>query len=55
MNIKDWIPQRIKHEDKTAWESPNRHIWVSWGGHPVTFHVDIGPASFMWIRKLPRP
>lgn len=48
--IRDYIPRRTKHRDKTAFESPNMKIWISWGGYPVAFHVTVGQAGFMWLK-----
>lgn len=49
--IRDYIPRRTKHKEKTAYESPNMKIWISWGGYPLVFHVSVGPAVFMWQTK----
>lgn len=47
--MREWIPRKLKHRDKTAFESPNRKIWISWGGHPIRFHVEVCRSSFMWM------
>ena len=49
--IAQWIPRRTKHRDKTAFESPNQKIWISWGGYPVRFHLQVSRSSFMWMEK----
>lgn len=50
--IKPWVPLRLKeHKDKTAFESANRKIWLSWGGDLVRFHVSLGPLDIMWMER----
>lgn len=50
--ISQWVPRHTKHRDKTAFESPNMKIWLSWGGYPVWFHVSLGPVDIMWMRWM---
>jgi hypothetical protein len=53
MKYSDWIPVRKTgrgiNARKNAWESPNKEIWLSYGGYPVQFHVSFGPLDIMWL------
>jgi hypothetical protein len=48
-DLKQWIPRRLVHENKTVYyHSPNHQIHLTLGGNIYAFNLAIGKFSVSW-------
>ena len=49
MNIKDSIPHRDPaFRDKLVYQSPDRNIWISFGGYSFAWVITLGRLGITW-------